>query len=555
MNEEYNISNFIKNIKNEGYSTALKKFLENNLELESKFEKMEGSIAFRVNNNNNSRCLIINSDFGNIPENLSHTFEQVWSFEENSDKTLIQKYRFENKKIKNITIINTKKELFTFPKNYFELIILNGIKQVDVSIGFSNYIEMIRTLLTEDGCMCVGVHNKYGINLFRKENDNHGEEKEIVESINGYKKIFETSGFEVKPYWVFPSHTKPHYSANIEDDVSLEWFFENFDKTFSVDKKFSMIRNSLKILNSKSRKILVEKFAPSFLFYCYKNNIPENIESMIIKKSGLKNCIQNIRHSKIMYILLDSIGIPQKAVFCKLEKFDLKENIVEIQRKFPNMREPDEKIMMEDWVSGDVLDPSNKNDFDLTMKWIIKFQEETKSELLTLKEIERESEDVKNNLKRIDAMSSLPFEKWIDDYNEYVNSLKLKKTAVHGDFQTRNILIDRKNSLVNIIDWDWRFQEKGNPTYDFVWLGTNLMIAGNNMIDSFVSHLNGKGKHTESIKILKDIMNIHFKQDFDFIRLQRFMILRFITIKINDGTLGYLSYIELLKILSKKTSN
>ena len=51
------------------------------------------------------------------------------------------------------------------------------------------------------------------------------------------------------------------------------------------------------------------------------------------------------------------------------------------------MREPDEKIVMEDWVSGDVLDPSNKDNFNLTMKWIVKFQEETKSELLTLEEI------------------------------------------------------------------------------------------------------------------------------------------------------------------------
>ena len=149
-------------------------------------------------------------------------------------------------------------------------------------------------------------------------------------------------------------------------------------------------------------------------------------------------------------------------------------------------------------------------------------------------------------------MKSLPFEKWIDEYNTHINSLKLKKTAVHGDFHIGNILVDRKNSLINVIDWDWRFQEKGNPIYDFVWLGTDLMIFGNNMIDSFVSHLNEKGKFTESIKILKNTMKIYFKQDFDFIKLQRFMILRFITIKIKDGTMGYLSYIELLKKISEE---
>jgi hypothetical protein len=252
-----------------------------------------------------------------------------------------------------------------------------------------------------------------------------------------------------------------------------------------------------------------------------------------------------------MYILLNSLGTPQKVVFCKLEKYNLKEKIVSIQRIFPDMKEPNEKIMIEDWVRGKVLNPSNEIDFNLTMKWLTKFQKETESELLTSEEIEKESMSIKNDLKKIDDMKSLPFEKWIDEYNRHIKSLKLKKTAVHGDFQIRNILVDRKKLLVNVIDWDWRFQEKGNPIYDFVWLGTNLMIGGNNMIDSLSLHLEGKGKFTESIKILKNTMKIQFNQDFDFITLQKFMILRFITIKIKDGTIGYLSYIELLKKIQK----
>ena len=552
MNVENNISNLIKNIKDKGYSKALEQFLENNLEFEHRFVEMEGSIAFRVSNCNNSRCLVVNSDFGNIPENLSNTFEQVWSFEEDTEKTLIQEYRFEDKDIKNINIINTKNELLEFPKNYFELIVLNGITERDTSeIGFSNYINDIKTILAKDGCMCIGINNKYGINLFGERN-NDGKEKEVVNSISGFKKVFERLGFKIRPYWVFPSYAKPHYSAYIENDIALEWFFKNFDKTFSVDKRFSMIRNSLKILNSRSRKMLVENFAPSFLFYCFQDKIPENIEDMIIKKTGFNNCVQNIRHSKIMYILLDSYGIPQKVVFCKLEKFDLRENIPQIQRKFPNMREPDEKILMEDWVRGEALDPANKDDINLAIKWIIKFQNDTKSELLTLEEIEKGSTKVKTDLRKIDVMNSLPFEEWIEDYNKYMNSLKLRKTAVHGDLQTRNILVDHKNSLVNIIDWDWRFEEKGNPIYDFIWLATNLMILGNNMSDSFLSHLHEKGRHTESIRVLKDLMNEHFKQDLDFIKLQKFMILRFITIKIKDGTLGYLRFVELLKILEKE---
>ena len=63
---------------------------------------------------------------------------------------------------------------------------------------------------------------------------------------------------------------------------------------------------------------------------------------------------------------------------------------------------------------------------------------------------------------------------------------KIIKTAVHGDFQLRNILIDKELQKVNVIDWDWRFQEKGNPIYDFVWLATNIMMFSNNPEKEFI---------------------------------------------------------------------
>jgi hypothetical protein len=42
-------------------------------------------------------------------------------------------------------------------------------------------------------------------------------------------------------------------------------------------------------------------------------------------------------------------------------------------------------------------------------------------------------------------------------------------------------------------------------------------------------------------------MKNHFTVNLDFTKLQRFMILRFITIKIKEGTDEYQLYIEILK--------
>ena len=105
---------------------------------------------------------------------------------------------------------------------------------------------------------------------------------------------------------------------------------------------------------------------------------------------------------------------------------------------------------------------------------------------------------------------------------------------------------------MNVIDWDWRYQEKGNPLYDFMWLATNIMMLANNSVDEFRSNLDDNGKAATAKRIIKETMKKHFQHDLDFTKLQRFMILRFITIKIKDGTLGYLLYIKMLRVLSQQ---
>ena len=83
-----------------------------------------------------------------------------------------------------------------------------------------------------------------------------------------------------------------------------------------------------------------------------------------------------------------------------------------------------------------------------------------------------------------------------------------------------------------------------------MWLATNIMMLANNSVDEFRSNLDDNGKTAK--RIIKETMKKHFQHDLDFIKLQRFMILRFITIKIKDGTLGYLLYIKILRVLSQQ---
>ena len=86
-----------------------------------------------------------------------------------------------------------------------------------------------------------------------------------------------------------------------------------------------------------------------------------------------------------------------------------------------------------------------------------------------------------------------------------------------------------------------------------MWLATNVMMLSNNSIDEFRSNLGDNGKAVTAIRIIKETMKEHFHADLDFIKLQRFIILRFITIRVKEGDDGHLLYIEILKILSENS--
>jgi len=547
-------------ISSYGYSEGLQRFLKKNPEFEPQFNMMEGSIAFRIINKNNNRCLIINSEFGNIPENLSHMFNEIYSLETNEEKVLIQRFRFQKNNIDNIVLIRADIKMLPFPDKYFDLVVLNGIKldQQDnehTKMKRITYFKEIQRILSSNGCLCIGAENKYGLKVFGKEPQHGIDNKSFEDSYHGYKSFLCSLGFNVKPYWVLPSHRKPHYSGSIIDDISLGWFFKNFDKKYSVDTKYKILGLFLKALNVKMRRLFIQTFSPSFLLYCYNNEVSKSLEDIIVEQTGFKNLVQNVRLTKIMYILLDELGEPKKILSCKLTNYDLTEKIVAVKRIFPSMKDPEEKMIMEEWFSGEILNRLNSNEINMVMKWLVDFQKKTASDLLRQEEVQREIDYLKNELAKISVMNNFPYEMWLTEYMKHITKIKLRKTGVHGDLQVRNILVDRENSSINVIDWDWRFQEKGNPLYDFVWFAISIMMLSNDVVKEFSSNLNGTGKAVSSIEIIKETMKIHFKADLDFIIIVRFMILRFITIKIKENNTGYLTYVELLKVLANKNNS
>lgn len=547
--EDLKLNLLVEKINEIGYEKAITNFLKEYPEYRYRFDKKEGNVAFRCINKNNKKCLIINSDLGNIPEFFSSIFDKVVSLDI-SEKILIQKARLESKKINNIVFDICKPGYIPSIEKNFDLIILNGIQienlRNDLKGEVNDYLNKIKDHLNNNGCLCLAIKNKKGITIV-KEGIN---KNNFLDSFNGYNSLLNSLGLKIEPYWVLPSHAQPHYSAKLNDDISLKWFFENFDKKFSVDSKFKIVGKALRLLNKSTRKSVITKYCPSFLFYCYKNAKTDTLENMIISKTKFNSVIQNSRMTKTLFFLLNDNGESKKVLTCKNIKYNFDEEVINVKREFPNMKNPDGKLILEKWLEGNFLNRFNLEHVKLVMEWLIQFQNTTTSDFLTRDEIDEEVCIIKEELQKIDAMKDLPYNLWLDDYKDELKKIKLRKTAVHGDFQLRNILINEKNNKVNVIDWDWRFQEKSNPLYDFIWLATNIMMYSNNPEKEILTYYKNNGKAVKAVNIIKEIMNHHFKINFDFLKLQRFMIMRFITIRVKDEDDGYLIYVNILKHLS-----
>ena len=538
-------------IEKQGYSDSINEFINKYPEFSYRFDKKQGSVLLRSINGNNTKCLVINSDLGNIPEFLSTLFEKVVSIDI-EEKILIQIERFKDRKINNVQFEIFKSNNMSNLEKDFDLIVLNDIKikNHNSQNEIQDYLNNIKEFLNDKGCLCVAVQNKTGIKVINEEVDSDT----YSNNFNGYNLLLNSLGLHVDSYWALPSHNQANHSGKISDDVSLKWFFHNFDKKFFVDKKFKIVGKFLKTLNKKMRELLLIKFCPSFLFYCYKDKSYNTLEYKIRRDTGYDNIIQHIRPSKTLYFLLNNEGNPEKVVTCNHTKYDLTEKIFEIDRNFPGMKITNEKISIENWLDGVPLDRSNHNDLKLVMNWLKTFQNKTKNEFLDMGDIEQEIEHVKNELDLIPEISKIPYENWLDDYKHEFIGKKIQKTAVHGDFQVRNVLIDHQNLQVNIIDWDWRYEQQGNPIYDFIWLATNIMMLSKNFKKEFEYQSSQSDEIIKLIKIIEDTIKDHLKVNLDFIKLQKFMILRFLTIRIKQGDNGHLLYIDILKILSKNTN-
>tara|TARA_B100001123_G_scaffold449615_1_gene615691 strand:+ start:14092 stop:17013 length:2922 start_codon:yes stop_codon:yes gene_type:complete len=548
---EKKISEIISEINKKDYFKGVRHFLENNPQYQDRFMMNEGDVAFSKIKNFD-RCLIINSDLGNISENLSKIFGQVYSIDASKNKLLIQKSRLEANNFKNFFLIHLEKIDFPFPNNYFDLIIVNG-KGVEYGIFDDeknlDYFNKIKQILKPDGCLCVNTKNYRGIGLDNTQKYNDFNQDVFCKNHSDYLKLFRKLDFSTSSSWVFPSHNKPHYLGDLNDKISTKWYLQNFDIFHDIDTKFVFIKYFLKIFSIFGIKNILKFLSPSFIFYCYKQN--ENhkcLDDTIRKNSEFNHLIQFSRRGNVKFIMIDEFSKPQKIISCNRKAINFDEEITQVNRKFPHMKNPDKDIISEKWFGNKTLDRFNENEIELVLKWLVNFQKTTISEFFDSNSINEEIANLKNELSEVEMMKDLPFELWLQQYHEHISDIKIRKTALHGDFQIKNIIINKNDLSINVIDWG-DFLAKGNPLIDFLQLLANILLSDG--IENFNKNLIQNSKISPSVKLIKKIMNRHFDYEFDYTILLRFIIMRLVTKRVNNTYMNYVSYVKLLKILNK----
>ena len=538
--ELYNIpKNLLKKLNNDidinGYDKAVEKFSEQNpqyIKFLSDAKAADG--VFHCLKKDNHLCLEIGSNLGNSSEILSKIFHYVYSLEWIEENIEFQQKRFENKSIKNITIFNCDLLKLPFSDNHFDLILCNGLIEVIGNIEKSSNIENlqkqflleIKRITKNDGCICIGVENKRN---FKKiiESDipfPQLEKQKRKYYFNEYKKKFEETGLSNKAYWVFPSFYRPYFSGRLDDKTSISWFYKNIRK-FLLREKQSKLKNRLFFVFGKIDSLInhffTKNFVPNIIFCCYKTNQFKSYEDILLEQNKESSFLLVSRSLRLILILF-KFNKPKKIISIDRIGKDFPNKIFEHKKTFPHMQVPNSRVWEEKWIDGKEMNPNKIDEISMAINWLMNFQVKSKNGWFTDIEKQKEIFLIRESLKNLKISNNQKYFECIDKYEKYILSNKIPKVSCQGDFWYTNILINKKNNEVNILDWE-NFKKSESPFFDIVMFFYRLFFVKKRKISNIYDY--DKNIDTVIKKIIPNIEN-HLKFKFDLVLLLQFFILK-----------------------------
>jgi len=551
--------NINENYYEKGINEFIKKFpKEKSYLVNTKFDQSVDGV-FHCLNNKYKNCLVIGGDYGNASEVLSQIFEKVFSLQHSEECIEFHQRRFKENNIKNVISIKINLEDLPFNENSFDVILFYNnflnkeFSKYESDITKSKYLQKIKNMLTDGGCLCLSMKNKYGSSFFSDKNESsksHEKKFSLSECVNIWKKI----DFKVKLYWGLPSEERPYFSAKIDDEIASKWYFSNFGsfvKGSKIKTKHKISYYILRNLPGFIQKYLIHNFSPFFTFCCYKNQISETIEDLIIKKIKFEHCLIISRRIKIIFIFFNDSGKPKFIVNLKRYGKKIPQDILLHKREFPKMNNPDQRLWMEEWKDGRTLNPFKHEELIAAIDWLVDFQKNTSQGNLNNDDLFEEIQIIRDGIKKLKPLDKDQYRKWLDEYELLFQKNEIKKTAVHGDFWYANMLYNSKQKLINLVNWE-NYKVTGTPFHDLsTFIMRWMMMSDTNQVEAFKFNLINNKKFKAILNQVQKIVNAHFNFNIDFNILLRYLILRNIVKAANKQSEAYYKYSEMLKILEK----
>lgn len=589
------ICTLLSEIDHYGYDIALTRFLKTDPNLHSiLFDGMKADGIYRGVGIERNSCLEIGSGLGTMTELLSHLFKQVYSLENVNEYIRFQKYRFLNSKINNISILQTDGLLLPFKDNFFDFVVCsNGFDWLE-KYHHNNttiktqilFLSELKRVLSERGCIFLGFRNRNGLNLvsgsknfkelpyrlslipqflkpkhssLSKSGKSDFFSTSIFKLVNNnthytfrkYLGLLNSQGFYSEALWAFPSHNQPYYTAEILSSYSFKglckFIRSTFPKFYSLKLKYKIIFGLVDALPAWMIRFMVNNFAPSYIFYCFKNQGISTLDTIIKSETGLKDFITISDGCNLKYVACDSRGEATKIIHLKrnFEKYPDRVTYYGTQNPGKHAKALNEVIWCSDWIPGNEIDPSNCEHIELSLRWLVDFQNKTKSYKMTDEFIDREINLMFSYIEKIDEIDQNACSKIIQNYKLLLLNNRIEVTEEHGDFWYGNIVI--KNKEISVIDWEL-CRKNGDPFFDFTFFMINVYLYKGVSIRDILQGVSV----VPGVEIMQTIIKDHFKFTPNMKTIIPYVILRFIIrkrLQIGRHDVDWLKYSDVMGII------
>ena len=486
-----------------------------------------------------SHCLDLGSGWGGLSFSLTGLFDETVSVERVLPRLCFQKIRAGEENTFNLSLAQADMLSLPFKDGSFDLGVANGVLEW-VAVMRENsprnvqvqFLQEILRCLKPGGCLFIGSENRFGLQYWLGNRDHtslrftsllprrisdlivsrllrdHGWKRyyTYTHSYGGYDSLLKAAGFgPVRIYWTYPTYNYPKFAGSIDDDEGFRFLFQYNLSHYEMNylKRIACVIGQ-HTPNRILRRICA-MFWPSYLIFAWKEHRPSTMEAELARVMGAESIVRlsgrDAPCANVSFIALEH-GPTRYAKLSRCPGNMRLENEEQLLSTYANLVPSKDQIgkfqvYTHKAIDGKLCSPRSIRDCELTIDWLLKFQERTALTPLSHADAKAEQSEMSLQLSKLGIGSNCRYA--LEKTNDLMTDLTtsgMTKCSEHGDFWPDNILI-RNGSELAVFDWEF-FRPSGNPLFDAGFFV--IALASTPTINAFVANMSGSGAYSQVIE-------------------------------------------------------